>query len=320
MDLTELQEIAESELAARKPVRIRVCTAAGCLSSGAHDVQKQLEDAVSNDGLGEQVQVCAVGCMRLCCEGPLVQVDPEGSLYERVDPDQAASIVAGLKGGEVDRPPGRPGRPFFTRQTPIVLENSGLVEPERIESYIAAGGYRSLYHVLREMTPAEVVDAVTRSGLRGRGGAGYPTGLKWGMVAKNQGQHKYVVCNADEGDPGAFMDRSVLESDPHRVLEGMAIAAYAVGAEPGLHLRPRRIPAGHSPARDGHQAGQAAGLAGQPDLRVAVQLPDRSPHRRRGLRLRRGDRADRLDRGPARHAPAPAPLPGRGRPLGLARP
>ena len=123
----------------------------------------------------------------------------------------------------------------------VVLENSGLVEPERIESYIAAGGYQALYHVLREMSPAEVVEEITRSGLRGRGGAGYPTGVKWGMVAKQPAERKFVVCNADEGDPGAFMDRSVLESDPHRVLEGMAIAAYAVGAEPGLHLRPRRV-------------------------------------------------------------------------------
>jgi bidirectional [NiFe] hydrogenase diaphorase subunit len=115
----------------------------------------------------------------------------------------------------------------------IVLENSGKVDPERIESYIAAGGYQALYHVLREMSSAEVVDAITRSGLRGRGGAGYPTGVKWATVAKAKGDRKFVICNADEGDPGAFMDRSVLESDPHRVLEGMAIAAYAVGAAQG---------------------------------------------------------------------------------------
>jgi len=233
MDLLELQEIGEKELAARKPIRIRVCTAAGCLSSGAHDVQQRLEEAVEHASLGATVQVCAVGCMRLCCEGPLVQLDPQSSLYERVSSDQAASIVSGLNGGAVTARRGNPGRPFFARQKSIVLENCGAIEPERIESSIAAGGYRALYEVVREMNPAEVIDAVTRSGLRGRGGAGYPTGLKWGTVAKNQGPHKYVVCNADEGDPGAFMDRSVLESDPHRVLEGMAIAAYAVGADMG---------------------------------------------------------------------------------------
>ncbi len=233
MDLVELQEIGEKELAARKPIRIRVCTAAGCLSSGAHDVRQHLEEAVEQANLGTTVQVCAVGCMRLCCEGPLVQLDPERTLYERVNSDQAPSIVSGLNGGGVTARRGDPGRSFFTRQKSIVLENCGEIEPERIESYIASGGYRALYEVVREMNPAEVVETVTRSGLRGRGGAGYPTGLKWGMVAKNQGQHKYVVCNADEGDPGAFMDRSVLESDPHRVLEGMAIAAYAVGADMG---------------------------------------------------------------------------------------
>jgi NADH:ubiquinone oxidoreductase subunit F (NADH-binding) len=118
--------------------------------------------------------------------------------------------------------------PFFALQSSLVLENSGRVEPERIESYIAAGGYRALHDAIYEMRPDEVIDAITRSGLRGRGGAGYPTGVKWATVAKNPGQRKYVVCNADEGDPGAFMNRSVLESDPHRVLEGMAIAGYAV--------------------------------------------------------------------------------------------
>jgi bidirectional [NiFe] hydrogenase diaphorase subunit len=116
---------------------------------------------------------------------------------------------------------------------PIVLENSGIIEPERIESYIAVGGYEALYKCLREMTPAQVIEEVTASGLRGRGGAGYPTGVKWGMVAKHPSERKFVVCNADEGDPGAFMDRSVLESDPHKVLEGMAIAAYAIGATQG---------------------------------------------------------------------------------------
>jgi bidirectional [NiFe] hydrogenase diaphorase subunit len=233
MDLVELQDIAEKELTQRKEIRIRVCTAAGCLSSSADKVQQQLEEAVGLAGLSARVQICGVGCMRLCCAGPLVQVDPAGSLYAEVSPSHAASIVSGLNGGTVTARRGDPTSPFFARQKSIVLENSGQIEPERIESYIAAGGYRSLYEVVREMNPAEVVEAVTQSGLRGRGGAGYPTGLKWGMVAKNQGLHKYVVCNADEGDPGAFMDRSVLESDPHRVLEGMAIAAYAVGAEQG---------------------------------------------------------------------------------------
>jgi bidirectional [NiFe] hydrogenase diaphorase subunit len=128
--------------------------------------------------------------------------------------------------------------PFFQKQTKIVLENSGVVDPERIEDYIAAGGYSPLLHVLQEMTPAQVIQEVTKSGLRGRGGAGYPTGLKWSTVAKGVGTQRFVICNADEGDPGAFMDRSVLESDPHRVIEGMIIAAFAVGASEGyIYIR-----------------------------------------------------------------------------------
>jgi bidirectional [NiFe] hydrogenase diaphorase subunit len=233
VDLQELQAIAAKERAAQPPVRIRCCTAAGCVSSGANEVLKRLQEGVRAAGLEREVKVCGVGCLRLCCEGPLVQVDPENTLYQKVTPDNAPSIVAGLKGGPVTATKGDPTSPYFALQANVVLENSGIVEPERIESYIAAGGYQALELALREMLPEQVVDVVTRSGLRGRGGAGYPTGVKWGMVAKGKGDRKYVVCNADEGDPGAFMNRSVLESDPHRVLEGMAIAGYAVGASQG---------------------------------------------------------------------------------------
>lgn len=236
MDLTELQEIADKERQGHKPIRIRCCMAAGCLSANAQAVKQQLEVAVSAAGMQEDVEVCGVGCMRLCSQGPLVQVDPAGTLYEQVTPENAPAVVTAL--GDTATPEeaprrGDPSQPFFARQFPIVLENSGLIDPERIEAYIAAGGYQALYQVLHEMTPAEVVEAITHSGLRGRGGAGYPTGLKWATVAKSAGDRKFVVCNGDEGDPGAFMDRSVLESDPHRVLEGMAIAAYAVGANQG---------------------------------------------------------------------------------------
>jgi bidirectional [NiFe] hydrogenase diaphorase subunit len=236
MDLNDLLEIAEKERAARKPVNVRVCTAAGCLSSGAQGVKQGLDAAVDRRGLGDRVGVAEVGCMRLCCEGPLAIVDDDRggtTLYERVAPDEAESLLAALDGGTARSRRGDLARPFFARQTAIVLENCGVVEPERIESYIAAGGYQALYKCLRELTPAQVLEEVTASGLRGRGGAGYPTGVKWGMVAKMPADRKFVVCNADEGDPGAFMDRSVLESDPHRVLEGMAIAAYAVGASQG---------------------------------------------------------------------------------------
>ena len=209
--------------------------AAGCMSSGAKGVKEQLDKAVADAGLQDQVEVRGVGCMKLCCEGPLVQADPQNALYIKVTPENAPSIVAALQGGE-DRAWRKPipTPPFFKRQLFIVLANSGVVDPERIESYIAADGYQALHEVLNEMTPKDVVEAMVQSGLRGRGGAGFPTGLKWGTVAKSPGAKKYVICNADEGDPGAFMDRSVLESDPHSVLEGMAIAAYAVGADQGF--------------------------------------------------------------------------------------
>jgi bidirectional [NiFe] hydrogenase diaphorase subunit len=235
MDLPELHELADRERRSRKEIVVRCCTAAGCLSSDAGAVKEALSQAVESGGLSDRVHVAPVGCMRLCCEGPLVQVDPDGPLYEKVTAADAPSIITALVDGKPARPTqGDPNRSFFIRQMPIVLENCGIVEPERIETYLAADGYIALHNVLREWTPGEVVEEVTKSGLRGRGGAGYPTGLKWSQVARQRVSRKFVVCNADEGDPGAFMDRSVLESDPHRVLEGMAIAAYAVGAEQGF--------------------------------------------------------------------------------------
>jgi len=234
MILTDLTQIKETELASRKKIVLRCCMAAGCMSSDSKGVKQQLDQAVADAGLQNEVEVRGVGCMKLCCEGPLVAVDPQNTLYVKVTADNAPLIIAGIKGGKIEVPQTDPNSPFFAKQTSIVLANSGVIDPERIEGYIAADGYQALHEVLHEMTPKDVVEAMVKSGLRGRGGAGFPTGLKWGTVAKSPGAKKYVVCNADEGDPGAFMDRSVLESDPHSVLEGMAIAAYAVGADQGF--------------------------------------------------------------------------------------
>jgi len=234
MMLNDLTSIKESELAARKKIVLRCCLAAGCMSSDAKGVKQHLDRAVADAGLQNEVEVRGVGCMKLCCEGPLVAVDPQDSLYIKVTAENAPLIVAALKGGTADIPQADPNAAFFAKQLSIVLANSGIIDPERIESYIAVDGYQALHEALHEMTPKDVVEAMVKSGLRGRGGAGFPTGLKWGTVAKSPGAKKYVVCNADEGDPGAFMDRSVLESDPHSVLEGMAIAAYAVGADQGF--------------------------------------------------------------------------------------
>jgi len=234
MILNDLIQIKEKEQAARKPIVLRCCMAAGCMSSDSKGVKEQLEKAVADAGLQNEVEVRGVGCMKLCCEGPLVAADPQNALYVRVTAANAPSIIAALKGGKAQVAQTDPNAPFFAKQLSIVLANSGVVDPERIESYIAADGYQALHEVLNEMTPKDVVEAMVKCGLRGRGGAGFPTGLKWGTVAKSPGAKKYVICNADEGDPGAFMDRSVLESDPHSVLEGMAIAAYAVGADQGF--------------------------------------------------------------------------------------
>jgi len=237
----ELSKIAtiEQEEQQRHQHTICVCMAAGCLSSRSDQVKDALDREVSRRGIEHECRVKGVGCMGLCAAGPLVEVQPTGEpkktvMYQAVSPSDAGEIIQSVGGEAVKRLECATSTPFFTRQKKIVLENSGMIDPERIEEYIAADGYAALLKCLTTMRPVEVIDQITRSGLRGRGGAGFPTGLKWSTVAKARGSAKYVVCNGDEGDPGAFMDRSVLESDPHRVLEGMAIGAYAVGASQGF--------------------------------------------------------------------------------------
>ena len=208
-----------------------VCEAVSCLSAQAHEVLVGLGEQVAESGQTD-VAIKRVGCLGLCAAGPLVQIPETGQLFERVKPGEIDGIVAALGAVSAASEPVPPSG-FFARQVRIVTENSGRVDPESLEDYLALGGYQALRSALTTMTPGEVRDEVTKSGLRGRGGAGYPTGLKWNTVAKAGGSPKAVICNADEGDPGAFMDRSVLESDPYRVLEGMAIAAYGVGASVG---------------------------------------------------------------------------------------
>jgi bidirectional [NiFe] hydrogenase diaphorase subunit len=234
MELAELLQIAEKDRQGRKPCRVSCCTSTGCESSGSLNVLKRMDQEATARKLDDRVEVVGVGCLGLCGRGPLVGVEPGGLLYENVTPENAPSIIAALDGGVATAPRGDWSSPFYTGQLKIVRETSGRIDPERIEEYIAENGYRALHHALSEMTPAEVVQEITKSGLRGRGGAGYPTGLKWATVARMPGAQKYVVCNGDEGDPGAFMDRSVMEDDPHRVLEGMAVAGYAIGANQGF--------------------------------------------------------------------------------------
>lgn len=235
MDFAELQDLAASERARQKPLRVRCCTSTGCRASRSLELKRNLDDAIVKERLEDRVEAIGVGCMGLCGRGPMVWADPEDLVYEEVRPEQAAGIVAELAGrGRAEALRGNPQHPFFSRQVRVVREHSGYLDPERIESYFAVGGYEALYRALYELEPEEVVEEIRQSGLRGRGGGGYPTGLKWATVAKMPDGQKYLVCNGDEGDPGAYMDRSIMEADPHLVLEGMAIAGYAIGADRGF--------------------------------------------------------------------------------------
>ena len=231
---------------------VLVCGGTGCTSSGSEKIIKKFETGLAERGLADEIKVIKTGCFGLCALGPIVIVYPEGAFYSMVNEDDVDEIVEEhlLKGrivkrllyqetvvdddnikslNEVD---------FYSKQHRVALRNCGVINPEIIDEYIAFGGYTALGKVLTEMTPQEVIDEIKASGLRGRGGGGFPTGLKWQFTANAQGDKKFVACNADEGDPGAFMDRSVLEGDPHSVIEAMAIAAYAVGADQGyIYIR-----------------------------------------------------------------------------------
>jgi bidirectional [NiFe] hydrogenase diaphorase subunit len=259
----ELEQIAEDERAAGEQVehRLHVCMAAGCMSCQSGLVKEALDKEIARRGWEKRCHAKGVGCMGLCAEGPLVSAGKD-TLYQHVTAEDAGALLDSLEGGRVERLLCRTDVPFFQRQKKIVLENSGIVDPERLEDYIGLAGYGALVKVLSEMTPSEVVQEVVKSGLRGRGGAGYPTGLKWSTVSKAFGPQKYVICNADEGDPGAFMDRSVLESDPHRVIEGMLIAAYAVGANEGYIYVRAEYPLAIKRLRIAIRQAERAGLLG----------------------------------------------------------
>lgn len=242
MNREELRNLAQSELDRQQtyPIRLLCCASTPCISSGAMAVFEALKQAVEAGQFQARVETLATGCLGPCSRGPLVTVVVQGEedvVYENVTPETAGQIVdqhiAGNPVAALKEKMVPANWPFFTKQKKIVLADSGIVDPEKLESYVARGGYTSLGTVLKEMTPEKVCEEIVKSGIRGRGGAGFPTGLKWNMVRKAVGEKKYVVCNGDEGDPGAYMDRTLMESDPYRVLEGMAIAGYAVGADQG---------------------------------------------------------------------------------------
>ncbi|MFO7765121.1 MAG: NuoF family protein [Pelovirga sp.] len=241
MNSADLQHLAEEEQQRQQQLNLRLflCYSTPCLSVGADQVKASLDKLLCelDEEQRPELEVVTTGCMGPCSRGPLLRVvagDGSEKVFEKVTPESAQHIISSFLGAHTSSVEPLPADfSFFSRQTLIALENNGRVDPEQIVHSIARGAYHSLAHVLHEMTPEQVCSEITRSGLRGRGGGGYPTGVKWELVRKAQAERKFVVANGDEGDPGAYMDRTIMESDPHRVLEGMAIAGYAVGAEQG---------------------------------------------------------------------------------------
>ena len=223
-----------------------LCGGTGCHASGSMNVKKALLAELDKRGLTQEMKVVETGCNGFCAQGPIMVVYPEGVIYMMIKPEDIPELVEEhfVKGRVLERLlyrepvtdqviPTMQEIPFFALQELRVLRNRGLIDPEKIDEYIARDGYAGMVKALTEMTPEQIVKEVLDSGLRGRGGAGFPTGLKWKFASQSAGSVKYVICNADEGDPGAFMDRSVLEADPHAVLEGMVIAAKAIGSHQG---------------------------------------------------------------------------------------
>jgi len=230
---------------AKRKTQVHICMT-GCRAYGAAEVMEAVEKEVKKQGLSKEVEVRATGCHGFCAKAPVMAIEPLGIQYQEVDPEAASEIVdMTLRNNRFidrlaykDSVTGAPvfyrnQIPFYKKQERRVLANCGRISPTRIEHYIAAGGYQAVARMLSKMTPEDVIAEVTDAKLRGRGGAGFPAGLKWKFTRQAEGRPKYIICNADEGDPGAFMDRAILEGDPHAVLEGMLIGAYAIGAEYG---------------------------------------------------------------------------------------
>ena len=253
--LEEIHEIRESK---RKELDLRVntkadtrekhilvCHGTGCTSSKSPEILENFRRILKEKNI-ENVRVIKTGCFGLCAKGPIVIIRPEDTFYAMVTPEDCEEIIDThiVKGEIVERLlckdiDGKKVQAldelnFYKKQKRIALKNCGVINPEDIDEYIAFDGYKALERVLDVMSPEEVIEVIKKSGLRGRGGAGFPTGKKWELTRANKGEQKYVVCNADEGDPGAFMDRSILEGDPHSVLEAMTIAGYAIGANKGF--------------------------------------------------------------------------------------
>ncbi|NIN68032.1 MAG: NADH-quinone oxidoreductase subunit F, partial [Anaerolineae bacterium] len=244
-DLTRLREALVGDRDPNKPC-ITVCSGTGCQAYGCQQLTDAFRKELERRGLTDAVDIRTTGCHGFCERGPVVVIKPEGVFYQRMEVGDVAEVVEETLVNKriVDRllytAPVTAEKivhehdvPFYKLQTRLILGNNGLIDPTSIEDYIAVGGYSALVKALYTMEPEEIIEAVKKSGLRGRGGGGFPTGRKWESCRRAEGDTRYVICNADEGDPGAYMDRSVLEGTPHSVLEGMIIGAYAIGSHEG---------------------------------------------------------------------------------------
>lgn len=255
---------------------VLICGGTGCKSAGSKEVQLAFSRAIEAKGLSDEVMVVETGCHGFCEHGPLVIVYPEGTFYCQVKVEDVEEIVEShlFKGRIVERllyhePLTHESIPnyseinFYKKQHRLVLENCGAINPEQIEEYIAVGGYEALAKAVTTMSPEDVIEEIKKSGLRGRGGGGFPTGMKWQFAKASVSDKKYVICNADEGDPGAFMDRSVLEGDPHKILEGMAVCGYAIGADEGYIYVRAEYPLAIKRLRIAIEQAEAMGLLGE---------------------------------------------------------
>lgn len=297
MNFAELQELAQNEAERQSTFKHRLycCTSTSCLSSGSTQTIESLKQTIADSDCGEdEAEVVKIGCMGLCSRGPLVRVETRGEadvIYANVDADVARKIVETHLAThtecdedtfDIDMNPDSPSTmppsideqsldehilapdlPFFTKQVKVVLSDVGRLNPEKIEAYLLYGGYSALNRALNEMSQEEICQEILDSGLRGRGGAGYPTGMKWNFVRQSESEEKYIVVNGDEGDPGAYMDRTIMEYNPHRVLEGMMIAAYAVGATHGYFYIRGEYPIAVNRIRRAIRAARRRGILGK---------------------------------------------------------
>ncbi|MDR2131223.1 MAG: NADH-quinone oxidoreductase subunit NuoF [Odoribacteraceae bacterium] len=270
-------------------MHVLVCGGTGCRASNSQEIIARLRESLEERHLDGEVQVIATGCFGFCEQGPIVKIMPDNTFYTRVTPGDTAEIINEhvVKGRKVERLLYKDPREdksvsdskhmgFYQKQLRVALRNCGFIDPENLEEYIARDGYAALAKCLGEMTPREVIDEIKRSGLRGRGGGGFPTGLKWEFAGKYRADQKYVVCNADEGDPGAFMDRSIMEGDPHSVIEAMAICGYSIGASKGLVYIRAEYPLAIQRLKIAIEQARACGLLGErilgSDFNFSIEL------------------------------------------------